>query len=338
MFIKEEFERLIVPGPGNEYFGYMHRLGFNDFWANAYWAAHWVRPSVGNLNEALYRGIITPDVWAREVRLNDYAPYAIPWLQKIIYQPYTRVDIRRMWDLGLVDDEEVYENYKWLGYDDEHASRMLLWTKAYVVSADVRAMYSKGWIDENGAKIMLIQAGVPEDRVDTFMRRLVKVSQTDRMATERDLTKTDILRLVKTSIITLAQATSMLKDLGYDDNEASYLIALQLYQPEIELKELTQAQILKAYRLEVMTRGQAKTALLNEGYGESAVETLLKLEDINLADNKVVKQAERDLSRTDIVKAIALEIITKEVGYQYLAYLGYSDWEIQVIFALEGIT
>jgi len=46
---------------------------------------------------------------------------------------------------------------------------------------------------------------------------------------------------------------------------------------------------------------------------------------------------ERDLTRRDIIRAVNAGIIDADTGYKYLAYLGYSDWEIRLIFALEGI-
>jgi len=336
-FIPSELERLKVPGPGPDYYTYMHRLGYNDEWADRWWASHWVRPPIEQLNEALYRNIIDSDTWTKEVRLNDYAPYAIPWLQNIIYQPYTRVDIRRMWDMRVVDEDEVYTNYKWLGYDDEHAKRMTLWTKIYTMESELRSRYSKGWIDEAQVRSELLNAGMPESRVSEWVEKIVKVDKTDRMADERDLTKTDILRLLKVNSLTSSQAMDMLKAIGYDDVEAGYLVNLALYQPEIELKELTQAQILKAYTLQVYSRDEAKNKLIEYGYSESTAETLLKLEDIKLEDAKVVKAAERDLSRTDIINGIKRKLIDTATGYNYLSYMGYSDWEIKFIFNLEGV-
>jgi hypothetical protein len=242
-----------------------------------------------------------------------------------------------MWDIGLVTDEEMLRNYKWLGYDDEHAQRMMLWTKAYVIAGDVRALYTKGWINEAGAREMLINVGVPKERVDVFMKRLVKSGQAERMTSEKDLTKTDILRLFKLNIISENEAMGMLQDLGYDEDEANYLIRLQEYQPQVELRELTMSQILKAYRNEIYTRDEAKSALMEAGWSESAAETMLKLEDVKLKDTHTEKMMEKELTRTDIVNAIKRKIIDRDTGYQYLAYLGYSDWEIKVIFALGEI-
>jgi len=337
VYLAERYEALVAYYPGGEYDRLMAKHGFKLEFREHYWMAHWVLPSVGQLNDMLYRGIITAELWTTYVRYNDLIPEMIGNLEQIIYKPYTRVDIRRMWDIGVVTDAEVLENYKWLGYDQEHAERMTLWTKAYVIAGDVRALYSKGWIDEAGAKLMLVEAGVPEERVDVFMKRLVKSSQPARMEQERDITKTDILRMFKNGIFTASETVGLLMDIGYDEDEAGYLILLYENQPLLEMKELTMSQILKSYRYEVYTRVDAKIALQEAGWSETAAETLLQLEDIKLTDAQTERARERDLSRTDIIKSIGAEIIDTTTGYNYLGYLGYSDWEIRIIGALEGI-
>lgn len=331
------WEALIAFYPGEQYSSLMAMHGYKSEFAEYYWMAHWVLPSVGQLSEMLYRGIITSDVWEDFVRYNDYIPEMIGNLQQIIYKPYTRVDSRRMWDLGVLTDDQVYENFLWLGYDDEHAQTMTLWTKAYVIAQDIRALYSKGWIDEAGAKLMIIEAGIPATRADVFLKRLVQVEQPERMANERDLTKTDILRMLKSRILTEPQTIDMLIGLGYDANEAFYLVQLYMYADEIDLRELTMSQILKAYRYEIYDRDKAKLELEDAGWTTEAAETLLVLEDVKLADAQVERARERDLSRTDIVNSVKSEILDKETGTAYLAYLGYSDWEINIIYALAGI-
>lgn len=331
------WEALIAYYPGQQYANLMAKHGYKADFAEYYWMAHWVLPSVGQLNEMLYRGKITGDVWEDFVRYNDYIPEMIPRLKEIIYKPYTRVDSRRMWDLGVLTDSEIYENFQWLGYDEEHARTMTTWTKAYVIAGDIRALYSKGWIDEHGAREMIVEAGIPAERADVFLKRLVQVQQPSRMEGERDLTKTDLLRMLKSGILTEPQTIDMLVGLGYDGSEAFYLVQLYTYTSEIDLKELTMSQILKAYRYEIYSRDKAKLELEEAGWAAEAAETLLVLEDVKLKDAKTERARERDLSRTDITRSVDFEIITKDTGFNYLAYLGYSEWEINVIFALAGI-
>jgi len=334
---EERREALIAFYPGEHYTDLMSKHGYRPEFAENYWMAHWVLPSIGQLNEMLYRGKIDEDVWENFVRYNDIIPEMIPNLKEIIYKPYTRVDTRRMWDLGILTDDEILENYKWLGYDDEHAETMAIWTKAYVIAGDIRALYSKGWIDENGARLMVLEAGIPAERADVFLKRLVRVEQPTRMEGERELTKTDILRMLKINILTEPQTIDMLIGLGYDENEAFYLVQLYTYIGEIDLKELTMAQILKAYRYEIYDRDKAKFELEDSGWSTEAAETLMVLEDVKLRDAQTERARERDLTRTDITKSINAEILEKETGILYLGYLGYSEWEISVILALAGI-
>jgi len=336
VFIEEERQRLLQPGPGDDFYNYMRKQGYNRFWADAYWAAHWVRPTTTQLNEMYYRNIISREEWTREIRLNDVVPYSIPWLDQIIHPPYTRVDVRRMWEMGTIDEDTLRREYRWLGYDDEHADGMVLWTKIYTALPDLIARYKNGWISSDDVLQTLIQLGMSQERATEVLQTKIKAVQQERVSGERDLTKTDILRLLGIGEISDSQAHELLMGIGYDSDEATYLIAIQMDKMGEELKELTSAQILKAYRYEIMKRDETLTKLVEAGWSLNAAETMLKLEDVKLADSQVERQRERDLSRADITNAMKREIIDAQTGYQYLAYLGYSEWEIKVIFALEG--
>jgi len=337
VFDPERRAVLLERYPGGEYERLMKMQGFRPEYAEMYWAAHWVLPSITQLNTMLQRQVIDRETWYNYVVYNDYIPEAVDWLEQIIYEPYTRVDARRMWALGVITDEELEKNYRDLGYDEEHARNLALWTKVYERLPDLERLYRNGWINTEEFKAELAELGLSADRIDWIFKTVVPKSRLERTKKERDLTKTDILRLHRVGEIDSLKAKQMLMDLGYDEDEAGYLIALNESSLETELRDLSTSQVLKAYRYEIMSRDEAKRKLLDIGWSENAAETLLKLEDVKLEDSKTERMRERDLSRTDIVKAIQRGIISAEVGYRYLGYLGYSDWEIRVIFALEGI-
>jgi hypothetical protein len=46
---------------------------------------------------------------------------------------------------------------------------------------------------------------------------------------------------------------------------------------------------------------------------------------------------ERDLTPAQITRAIKTGIIDSNTGVKYLSYLGYTDWEINVLLKLEGL-
>lgn len=221
-------EELLLPATSSTFKEAMRKHGYKDYWSDSYWGAHWVLPSLGNLDEMLHRGIITLEEWQIMVRRNDYLPAWIDNREKIIYKPYTRVDIRRMKDLELVTDEEVFNNYKFLGYDDEHAKRMTTWTKAYIISVEMRARYSKGWVTAEEITKELIAAGVPETRAKIWIQRIVKADKEDRTAKERDLTKGEIVKGVKEAVLSVEEAIELLIDMGYDRDEAEYIITINV--------------------------------------------------------------------------------------------------------------
>jgi len=221
-------EELLREQAPSLYYKFMGEQGYNFDRAADYWAAHWVLPSVGQLNEMLHRRVITPEDWDRFVRYNDFDPEVRPWLKAISFKPYTRVDIRRMKDLELVTDQEVLDNYKDLGYDDEHAERMTIWTKAYIISVEMRARYSKGWVTPDVILGELIAAGVPESRAKIWIQRIVKADQEERTAKERDLTKAEIVKGVKEAVLSVEEAIELLIDMGYDRDEAEYIIAINV--------------------------------------------------------------------------------------------------------------
>ena len=141
---------------------WLTKQGLSPFWQMKYWAAHWDQPSIQMGFEMLHRGVIdraTLDMLFRTVELPPY------WREKLVqiaYQPYTRVDVRRMYDMGVLGDEELKTAYTDIGYDSEHANKMVEFTKRYVQDADrdltkteILKGYRNALLSENDARDLL---------------------------------------------------------------------------------------------------------------------------------------------------------------------------------------
>jgi len=63
------------------------------------------------------------------LRVANYAPLSRAWLVATSYRVLTRVDTRRMYDMGVIDRGEVKATYLDRGYDPVNAERMTLWTE-----------------------------------------------------------------------------------------------------------------------------------------------------------------------------------------------------------------
>lgn len=222
------------------------KAGMTEEQAKNFWAAHWELPSPTQGYEMLFR--LHPDLttFFKEryramgldpekltftledlrtlLRTLDVMPYWRDKLVAIAYSPLTRVDLRRMWDLALITAEELEMRGRELGYSPEDAKKYALFAKAYVASVDARAMFKKGWINEEGVRLMMIEAGVPEERVDEWVKRIVKADKSERLEKERDLTRSDIIKGVGKGILTIPQAKELLTRLGYDDWEADFIL------------------------------------------------------------------------------------------------------------------
>ena len=136
------------------------KLGLDEKWVAAYWTSHWRLPSLQAGYEMFHR--LAPDIVAAEsedfiadgfnpddikmgedelnrlVRSSDFSSFWRPKLQAIAYNPLTRVDIRRMHKLGVLDDDAMERAYRKVGFSPSDAAKMKLFTIAFNKSPDDR--------------------------------------------------------------------------------------------------------------------------------------------------------------------------------------------------------
>jgi len=279
-FDEERMKALIEGYPAEAFEPYMKKHGYSPFWSKKYWGSHWRLPPPEQLNEMLHRGLIDRETWKKYMKYNDYIPEMIPKYEGIIYSPYTRVDTRRMYELFVIDEQEMIDNYKALGYDQEHAEKLALWSKVYTQVPNLRAIYRNGWITSDQLMQELLDLGLTQQQAQNIYKQYIKIDKPERTQNERDLTKSEIVKGVKiyfkvkkeiddlnayiqwmqdnnysqeeiqsyidyrnerkTYLNTLPMnpdlAVQMLKNMGYDESEAKYIIwvntEVQLGSPE----------------------------------------------------------------------------------------------------------
>ncbi|MBE9593164.1 MAG: hypothetical protein IMF19_06760 [Proteobacteria bacterium] len=99
----------------------------NEEWLKHYWRAHWEIPSPRQGYEMLHRGVIDQASLEGLLKIGDYAPGWIQPLIDISYNPITRVDLRRLYADGVINESRVYQGYLELGYSHENASLITAW-------------------------------------------------------------------------------------------------------------------------------------------------------------------------------------------------------------------
>ena len=115
---------------------WLTKQGLSPFWQMKYWISHWEQPSIQMGYEMLQRGIIGMDELDMLFRTVEIPQYWREKLVAIAYTPYTRVDTRRMYQLGVLNDADLVKSYKDIGYDQDHAEKMAIFTKRLATAKD----------------------------------------------------------------------------------------------------------------------------------------------------------------------------------------------------------
>jgi len=289
------------------------------------WRAHWDHASYIQIIEMFRRGLITEQDFYEWFKLVEIGPFWRDNLIEISKAWPTRVDVRRWWDMRTIDEPELRRLYAGMGYDGVNLDNYITWTKVYTEFPSLLARWSKGWITTDELRSRTIALGMPAARVETFIREKIEADQPERTSAERDITKTDIYKGVKQERITRDQGLELLQDLGYDPDEADYLLAINIPEDEVESvaanRLLTKADVLAGLRTDVLTEAQAKERLLGLRY--SAVDTQLLLDIFKASISPPEEPRQREASKADIVKAVKKGLITPEEGYLMLIDIGF---------------
>jgi hypothetical protein len=173
MAVREAFSPAIAARFGQyedfpaEFAEYAAMKGLSKDWAMRYWAAHWSLPSPQQGFEMLHRGVISDSELDLLLKALDVMPFWRDKLKQIAYRPLTRVDVRRMYREGVLDEREVVESYLNQGYSTENAERMALFTVrqtlsvlAKFTSGDIVKAYSQRMIDKTFAVSLLKEIGI----------------------------------------------------------------------------------------------------------------------------------------------------------------------------------
>jgi len=316
----------------------MALLGITGEWANKYWFSHWRQPGRYELGELHRRGLIDDDLVKNAYLTQGYSSFWQDKLLELVKEPWTRVDVRRMWDMRTIDEEQLRKAYRAVGYYDEQLEGMVLWTKVYVAFPDLVARWKNGWITLDDVRAQLTGLGMPSARVEELIETKVKTAQPERIAGERELTKSDIYKGIKADRITRAQGVDLLMDLGFDEDEADILLDTNV--PEdvtdkvVAQRELTKADILKGLKTEVITREEAGTRLLELRYSPADAEFLLKIFDAQVKPPE--EPAEREASKADIVAAVKKDLITPEDAYLMLQDIDFTPEASQFILSVRA--
>lgn len=162
-----------------EFAQYAAKRGMSADWCKRYWRAHWSLPGPTMAREMLHRTDMTLEDYETLLRIADYPQTFRKWMTEVAYTPFTRVDVRRMYKLGVIPDiAGVITAYKDIGYNDEKAGKLAEFTimeygeeERDATKADVVAAYSLGRLSAVETKTILLDLGYQDWIADLYLAR-----------------------------------------------------------------------------------------------------------------------------------------------------------------------
>jgi len=325
---------------------YMAKHGFDPQWAQYYWYAHWALPSTQQGYEMMHRDIISQEEMRTLLRVSDIPSFWREKLMEMSYKPYTRVDVRRMYGLGVLDESGVKRSYLDLGYSDEKAEAMTQFTILYEApdEDDILAQYKnltkgmvlqafkKGMIDQQETVTRLMELGYQQWDVDFIIELAIWEEQIKDTPDFRSDYQKDIKSIVEKAysqrIMSRSDALSMLRAIGCTDAEGDYLLETVDYYYGLTILNKRIGAIGETYIKRGINRGEAISQLGRVGITSDTQEQVLN----DWAIDRNTRS--RRLTESQYRKAMTEEVISAGEYQENMRGLGYTDYDIWILTAL----
>lgn len=317
--------------------------GFDEYWADSIWASHWALPSIQQGFEMFHRLSRLPESDPRHFGLEqlrqllkqqDVLAYYRPRLEAIAYAPLTRVDVRRMFNLGVLLKPDVVEAYMQLGYSKENAELLADFTEndlAESEAGELRSLYAnaykRGMIGRDAYREVLKRTGLPETAIDLALgvvdAEIATLAQREADAEARAYQRVArrVARDSRKGTLDVDLVTDELLDLGATPQDAATFIARNSLRPRDKQKDLTRSDITSAFKLGVMTETEAREGLAAQGLDTREVETIVATARASM--KKGVKK-ERELTKTEVLQLLKKELMNASEAEQRLVAIGYA--------------
>lgn len=256
------------------------KKGLTKEWASRYWAAHWSLPSPQQGFEMLHRGIINESELFMLMRALDIMPYWRTKLMQMSFRRLTRVDVRRMYKQGVLNETEVLEAYLQHGYAPENAKRMTEFTvkqslsiMAKFTTTDVVAAFTKQMISRSDASSLLNMLGVRSADRDYIL----STAEYKRVWALTEQKIRGIRNLYRQGIYNENQTRDKLSRLDLPANRITVLMEQWYYEIEAEDKRTwTTAQTISFMKDKLISIERGKQELRIIGYDQEHIDVYIK--------------------------------------------------------------
>jgi len=259
---------------------YAAMKGLDEDWAKRYWAAHWNLPSPQQGFQMLHRGVIDRSELDMLMRAQDVMPFWRDKLTQIAFRPLTRVDVRRMYKQGVLNEREVFESYLDQGYDEKNAERMAEFTVKQTLaslskftSSDIVKAFAGRMISAGDARSLLQSIDIRGEDA----QYIISTAEYKRQWAFTDQQIAGIRNLYKKRVYDENQTRDKLSRLNLPSDQINVLMEQWYYDKAEELDATwTTAQVLKFVKDGLITPERARRELYLNGYDTEHINVYLR--------------------------------------------------------------
>lgn len=309
-----------------EYMDAAAKGGLSPEFAQQFWRAHWLLPSPTQVYEMLHRGIVDEDEVQLYLRAADYMPYWRPKLTALSYKPLTRVDVRRMHRMGVLDREQVFKAYKDLGYDDTNAELMTLFTELYnrgnegeQAQQPILDRYKRGMIDRAEAINLLSNVGIEVDNITLMLNGIDDEVREELI----DIRANGIVDEYRAGLIDDTMLKTRLTQIGVPNNRLEQTIAREMVQAQSRTRQPSRSDIDRWLMFDIIDDLEWRRLMTNLKYDTVSIDRYFT--------ELILEQQEKEfrpLTEAKFTKLFIEGLKTESELRDYLAEKGYSPDDI----------
>lgn len=284
--IREAYDIAFVEKAGlgadmpNEYLEDAKKAGLPDIYARMHWYSHWVPPSAGQTFEMLHRGLIPMEEVETLLRINDIMPNYREKMTQIAYNTVGRVDIRRLYQDGVIEYEKMYELYLESGQSPDNAELLSEWTEIHYgeerkqrTRTDILKLFKLGTYTRLQAITSLQGIGYSEDIATEYVVRTELEAAEKRKANRLKIWRKGFINYVYDE----QQVRQFMIGLGMKKLEMDDLVEEWKVDRDSKIKFLNIKDVEKMFKEDIMNKEEVLEELSIQGYTTDDIQKLLRL-------------------------------------------------------------
>lgn len=328
---------------------FAEKQGINREWMMKYWAAHWELPSPTMGFEMFQRNIIGEPELDDLLRALDYSPVWHDKLKQLNYNPLTRVDVRRMYGLGVMNYDEIIRAYQDIGYSPENARRLADFTVKYEskspenpgnkerdlsLSQYLKA-YKRKLRNYDDTLAAIISLGYDAGEATLLIQLEDSATQLEAYPDKTSDFRDRMVKLARNSyskrLMDFNEAKSILTQWGYTDIEADTELHYLDLEYEIKIKDSLTNYVKSAYIEKILSRTECIDFLSANGFLAGEIDRLMGELDI------LALMRDKRPSIADLTKWVRGGYIDLTTYIEELQGHGIADKYIPMYIAANGL-